>query len=316
MVLTVLLGVLAAMLGIETQSMALSASDNPTTFPSPSGDPTSLKPTSDPPQRRTPAPSPQSPPNQATPTLPASVQAAAERRARHVYQLPDGSIWDSYQYVQLRTVLAEFDGLKEGARPAGRVAAWGFKSGKRSVATKEKRPHPLWVSLQPQKTNDYTPFIYVNSSLLSPREKKADAYFKLGKQRRANVYEFTFHEYPGDQSALVGLPVSIWLGYATGVVELPSGLSAAPDTSLSGEFVLVPLGTPPPSAGGLPENPTHKLYHANTFRMTVEMYCRALAQGQAELVDWTFQRQTSSFGDTYTWTRNVIFRTPAKPSTP
>lgn len=270
----------------------------PLTLPSPSGDPAPLSPASSPP-----AADPAKPPA-------AAIHPAAARRARFVYKLPDGTIWDSFYYVEFRQLLADFDALKPKSEPTGKLAAWGFKAGKRAAARPGSRPHPLWHSLRAKPNESLLPFIYVNTAMLSRRESDAKTHFQLGKQVAPSVYEFTYHEYPADQYGFVNLPIHASLGLVQSRVEIPSTLPAKPNTPLSGEFLLVPIGKSlsdmSPTLGRADNEPSHRLIPASTLRMSPADYAAALKAGQAELIEWTFKRNTQPFTDPYTWTRTVI----------
>jgi hypothetical protein len=254
-------------------------------------------------------PTPPTPPAATTPA-PTTIHPAAARRARFVYQLPDGSIWDSFYYLEFRELLADFDALKPKARPTGKLAAWGFESGKRWPAPPNARPSPLWHSQQATKSTAAIPFIYINSSMLSRDESEAGSHFRLGKQVAQTVFEFTYNEYPRVDENAYRLPVHATMGFVRARVEIPRSLPAKPDAPLLGEFILVPIGTrisdAAPTVGVPADQPTHRLYIASTLRMSPADYAAALRDGRAELIEWSFKRNTDRFAAPFTWTRTVI----------
>lgn len=273
----------------------------PLTLPSPSGDPAPLNPALTTP---TPPSTDRAEPPAETPT---AVHPAAARRARFVYKLPNGTIWDSFYYIEFRQLVSDFDALKPKSEPTGKLAAWGFKAGRRGPASGEHRPNPLWHSLQAERNSASPPFAYVNTDLFNRTAADATSHFRLGKQVDLNVYEFDLYEYPGDS---LYLPKHFLFGLLRGRVEIPTTLPAKPNTGFQGEFILVPvskhLSPLTPTIGLADKQPSHRLYPASTLRMSPADYAAALRDGKAELVEWTFKRTTKPFANPYSWTRTVI----------
>ncbi|HMN42433.1 MAG TPA: hypothetical protein PKE29_16455 [Phycisphaerales bacterium] len=260
------------------------------------------------PSTSTPTPTPTPAPSSPTLTnLPLPARESASKRARFVYRLPDNSVWDSFYYVEFRRVLADYDMLAKGVPLPASCESWGFTSNRRGPTDKSERPAPLWHTLQPPRaTTPYTPFIYVNESLLSAKDRKRGPMLKCGKETAPHVYEFRFSEYPGSDHAVGRLPLAINLGYASGLLRLPTSIRPAADGSLTGEFFLVSDPTAATDAKSKNGHPGLKLIHAQDLRLTPDQYAAELLTRRAELIQWSFTRTPSRFGDTFTWKKTVV----------
>lgn len=229
--------------------------------------------------------------------LPAECREAVKRRAKFVYELPDGSVWDGYWYFEFRRVLAAYDRAKGKSVPA-ECAAWGFSEERRGPGKKDSRPHPLWRCVSSDK--DYTPFYYIDSG-----KQAGGRQAEVGKEVGERVYEVTLREFPGASSSdSLWLPYSFHLGFARIAVEIPASMGIKEGDELVGEyFFLRDEETPDPKNPG---QRAYKVVHASDLRMTPERYAAAVLEGRVEIVEWDWKKETGRLGPRYEWTRTVV----------
>jgi hypothetical protein len=253
------------------------------------------------------APSPA--PDSALVQLSAEARAKAARRAKFVYRLPDGAVWDSSLYCEFRDVLREFDALPKDAQPGPRVRAWGFKAGSRQIGKAEKRPDPLWHTLSP-RPRPYTPFIYINTAHTTAADKGHKPMITIEKEVAPRYFQIEVREYPA--ASLGDLPPSFsYYGLARCTAYIPAEIRARPGDALLGEFFLTTdpdLPRPERAQEGIP---LYRLTHAARFRLNPEQYAQALLAAEVELIEWSFRRTTDRLGEHFEWTRHVVEPTPS-----
>lgn len=234
----------------------------------------------------------------------AGARAAVARRARHVYRMPDGSVWDGAMYAEFRAALADYDNTRTRVILPTRARAWGFAEGRRAPARAGERPDPLWHSLQRPPAGQHPSFIYVNASSETLFERGQRPRAQVAKVHHGAVVEVNIKEFPGDEH--MRLPASFLFGSAHVAVLLPTGVGAREGGALRGEFFLVRDSTIERPRGLRPELHMYRYVHAHELRMTPEQYAAALLAGEAELVEWSFKRDRSRPEGGFVWTRRVV----------
>lgn len=262
-----------------------------------------------PPADDTPPAAPSPAPDSALAKLPAEARAKATRRAKFVYRLPDGSVWDSSLYCEFRDVLREFDALPKDAQPSPRARAWGFKAGSRQVGKAEKRPDPLWHTLSPGR-HAYTPFIYINTAHTTAADKGHKPMITIEKEVAPRYFQILISEYP--KAATGRLPVTFSsLGMSRCTAYVPAEIRARPGDALLGEFFLTADPDLPRPERAQEGTPLYRLTHAARFRLNPEQYAQALLAAEVELIEWSFRRTTDRLGEHFEWTRRIVDATPS-----
>lgn len=241
--------------------------------------------------------------------LSSEARAKAARRAKFVYRLPDGSVWDSALYCEFRDVLREFDALPKDAQPGPRVRAWGFKAGSRQIGKADKRPDPLWHTLSPGP-HDYTPFIYINTAHTTAADKGHKPMITIEKEVAPRYFQILISEYP--KEAVGRLPVTFSsFGMSRCTAFIPAEIRARPGDALLGEFFLTADPDLPRPERAQEGNPLYRLTHAAKFRLNPEQYAAALLAAEVEMIEWSFRRTTNRLGENFEWTRRIVEATPS-----
>lgn len=236
--------------------------------------------------------------------LSAEARAKAARRAKFVYRLPDGTVWDSFMYCEFREALRDFDATPAGAQPSSRARAWGFRAGSRGVAGPDERPHPLWHTLSPGR-HDSLPFVYVNTAHATAADKGSKPMAQIEKEVADRWFVVYVQEYP--KSEIGRLPVSFAsLGAARIVVNVPREVTARVGGSLEGEFFLVSDGDLERPRGAPDGHRIARYVHASRLRLNPEQYAAALLAGEVEMFEWSFRRTTDRMGEKFEWSRRVV----------
>lgn len=239
--------------------------------------------------------------------FPLAAQEKIKRRAQCVYEFPDGAIFDAFYAVEFRNVLDEYDGRKAGSSVPGRALAWGFTEKNRYPST--NRSNPLWHTTAERKPGR-TAFLYVNSALDTRREIARGRQFTLNKEVAENLFTFTYHQFPGSDSNDMRMPNSVVPTYAAGVVRIERDQQPKTGTPRTGEFfVLLDAETTEAvkkikgiGAGLM----GYRIVQARDLRLDAERYAKALLDGRAELIEWSFKKTSGRLGDTYTWTSTTM----------
>lgn len=236
--------------------------------------------------------------------LSAEARAKAPRRAKFVYRLPDGTVWDSYMYCEFREALRDFDATPAGAEPSSRARAWGFRAGSRRVAGLGERPHPLWHTLAPGR-HDYLPFVYVNTAHATAADKGSRPMAQIEKEVADRWFVVYVQEY--QKSEIGRLPESFApLGVVRIVVNVPREVRARVGGSLEGEFFLVSDGKLERPKGAPDGHLIARYVHASRLRLNAEQYAAALLAREVEMIEWSFRRTTDRMGEKFEWSRRVV----------
>lgn len=231
-------------------------------------------------------------------------RSKASRRARAVYRMPDGTVWDNWWYGEFRDALKGFDALPKGAQPTVRQRAWGFKAGERRIAKEEERPHPLWHTLAPGPYYR-TPFFYINTEHTTDADKGHGVMARIEREVADQWFVVYVQEFP--KSEIGRLPYSFGsFGSVRISVFVPREVTARVGGELEGEFFLVvdkelrrPKAAPTTSW-------TCRYVHAAKLRLNAEQYAAALLAGEVEMIEWSFVRKIDRLGEKFEWTRRVV----------
>ncbi|MBX3406938.1 MAG: hypothetical protein KF869_09255 [Phycisphaeraceae bacterium] len=241
--------------------------------------------------------------------LSSEARAKAARRARFVYRLPDGTVWDNWWYCEFREVLKVFDALPKDAQPGARERAWGFRAGSRRINGPEERPHPLWHTLSPGR-HEQTPFMYINTGHATAVDKGAVPMARIEREVADRWFIVTVYEFPRFDIGRIPHSFGVY-GHASVLVFVPREVTVRIGGTLEGEFFLVWDETLERPKGAPAGHGVRRYVHASRLRLNSEQYAAALLADEVEMIEWSFVRQTDRLGESFRWTRRVIDPRPA-----
>ena len=228
----------------------------------------------------------------------------AARRAKSVFRLPNGTVWDNWWYGEFRDALKVFDALPKDAQPGARERAWGFRAGSRRINGPDERPHPLWHTLAPGRY-DSTPFIYINTAHATAADKSQRPMARIEKEIANRWFTVTVNEFPKYEIGRVPHSFSVY-GHASVLVFVPREVTARIGGALEGEFFLVSDETLERPKGAPDGYGICRYIHAAKLRLNPEQYAAALLAGEVEMIEWSFKRSTDRMGEKFEWTRRVV----------